>query len=56
MVQIFFFTKKKLITGPLSYKSMIVTFTVQLVPLVLFMIFNIEVCIYQFINSEFIAI
>ena len=35
---------------------MIVTFTVQLVPLVLFMIFNIEVCIYQFINSEFIAI
>lgn len=41
----FFFCKKKLITGPLSLKSMIVTLTIQIIPLILFMVFNIEVII-----------
>ena len=54
--QIFFFCKKKLITGPLSLKSMIVTMTIQLVPLILFMSFIIKVCILQFINLDYIAI
>ena len=41
----FFFCKKKLITGPLSLKSMILTLTIQIIPLILFMVFNIEVII-----------
>ena len=54
--QIFFFAKKKIITGPLSLKSMIVTLTIQLVPLILFLYFDTEVCIHKFINLAYIAI
>ena len=53
--KIFFFAKK-IITGPLSLKSMIVTLTIQLVPLILFLYFDTEVCIHKFINLAYIAI
>ena len=39
----FILFNKKIITGPLSFKSMIVTFTILIVPLVLFCSTNLKV-------------
>ena len=39
----FFLYKNKIFTGPMTFKNMIVTFTSSLVPLVLFISFNLKV-------------
>jgi len=39
---------KKIMTGPLSFKAMIITFSVTLVPFILFMTFTIGVYILLF--------
>ena len=39
----YFFLSKKIITGPLTFKSMIVTFTTSIIPFILFAIFNFKV-------------
>lgn len=50
----FFFLNKKIITGPLSFKSIITTFTTSIIPFILLGIFNFEVCISLFIKFRFI--
>ena len=50
----FFLYKKIILTGPLTLKSMIVTFTSSLFPLVLFISYNTKVHIYLFIKFRYI--